>query len=101
MYNFNNLRSIEECRTVAMRAKQGNRMDVYHPVLNRMAQIAASDPDFLFGDPNDPVEQDFAAGLAIYEQLLYESGGRKGKVARRSRQAAEEKGSIKALTDWV
>jgi hypothetical protein len=51
-------------------------------------------------DHNDPLERDFYATLAAYEELLSEKNGKR-TLASRTRMKLRNKGVVGCLEDWA
>lgn len=82
-----------ELRRVMANAKRLNKMDIYQEAFLRLCIVEGM-------NYSDPLERDFYATLAAYEELLAVKHGRKQPAAR-TRQKLKNKGFVACLEDWA
>jgi hypothetical protein len=80
-------------RNLMINAKKLNRDDVWREAFLRLCSIEG-------GDHTDPLQRDFYATLAAYEELLTEKNGRTTRASR-TRQKLKNKGVTQCLEDWA
>jgi hypothetical protein len=95
-YDFQKLKTVDDCRRVMMRAREQKREDLYSLAFKRQCEIAGSERD----DPSDPLVRRFFETLAAYEQLLSEKN-HSNTVAARTRQKIANKGVHQSLIEWT
>lgn len=96
MYDVSKLKTLADCRTVLLRAREKNLSDIYNAVFRRFCELVGTEND----DPADPLVRDFYETLAAYEQLLTEKNGRT-TAASRTRQKIDNKGVHQSLIEWT
>lgn len=74
-------------------AKNQQRMDVYWQAFRRLCELEGRNYD-------DPLEREFYATLAAYEELLTAKNGRTTKASR-TRQKLQRKGATQCLEEWA
>ncbi len=83
----------KQLQTLMANAKRQGRDDVYHEAFRRRCELEGVNYD-------DPLEKEFYATLAAYEQLLAEKNGRT-TLASYTRRKLRAKGVVGCLQDWA
>ncbi|HEY8698664.1 MAG TPA: hypothetical protein VIM02_13715 [Rhizomicrobium sp.] len=84
---------IKEVRQLMANAARYNNKEVAIAAFQRLCELEGQ-------KYADPIERNFYAGLAAYEELLSEKNGRK-TLASRTRQKLRNKSVMECLTDWA
>jgi hypothetical protein len=92
-YNVDALKTADDCRTVMDRAKVRDP-DLYNRAFRRLCEL--EEKKFV-----DPLEREFWASVAAYEQLLTEKNGRTTKATRVRNKLKRLGGTIEAITQML
>jgi hypothetical protein len=82
----------DELRQLIVNAKRLGRPEIIDEAFRRICELEGRRYD-------DPLERDFYAGLAAYEEILREKHGRKQPAAR-TRKKLKNKTFIQCMEDW-
>jgi hypothetical protein len=93
MVDVSKITDPKELHTLMENAERLGRMDVYWQAFNRLCRLQGM-------DQKDPLNRDFYAMLAAYEELLSRKYGRTTR-ATRTRQKLANKGILQCLEDWA
>ena len=84
---------VKQLQQIMRNAKTAGREDIYNEAFHRRCQLEGVDYD-------DPLEREFYATLAAYEELLTEKNGKK-TPANYTRRALRNKGVEACLESWA
>ena len=90
---INGLTDPKGLRNVMKNARTRGREDLYWVAFKRLCSLQGMNVE-------NPLERDFYAVLAAYEELLSEKNGRTTK-ANRTRQKIKNRGIQQCLSDWA
>ncbi len=84
---------VKDLRQLMINAKRAQRDDVYWEAFRRVCELEGI-------NHNGPLERDFYATLAAYEELLSAKNGKRTSASR-TRMKLRNKGVVGCLEDWA